>query len=331
MDSVPDEEICALRAYVRQRAMLVEYASHHIQHIHKALEQMNIKLRKVITEVTGVTGMKIIRSIIDGERDPYKLAALRNHQCKNDEDTIAKSLEGTWRNEHLFALKQAVDLYETFQEKIKECDRSIEEYIDTLNDVDTRHDQGEPVGTYRRRNEPHFNAQTALYRISGVDLTRIEGIDANSALKIISEIGTDVSAWPTVKHFASWTSLCPGNNKSGGRSRSGRTRPSANRVAATLRLCARALWNSNSALGAYLRRMAARKGMPKAITAAAHKLARMVFFMLKHGTEYVVRSQEEYDRQHRKRQIKNLKRRAPAQLGFELKELPGWETLASPA
>ena len=317
----PNEQICALRTYVRQRAMLVKYASHHIQHIHKALEQMNIKLKRVITEVTGVTGMRIIRAILDGERDPYQLAALRDGRCKNDKKTIAKSLEGTWREEHLFTLRQAVELYDTFQQKIRDCDRSIEDYFTNLDEVDERHEQGTSVGRRRRRNEPHFDVQYALHRISGVDLTRIEAIDGSTALKIISEIGTDVSAWPTVKHFSSWTSLCPGNNKTGGRQRSGRTRPSANRVAAALRIAARSLWNSDSALGAYLRRIAARKGMPKAITATAHKLARMVYFMLKYGTDYVVRSQEEYERQHKERQIRNLKRRAKG-LGFEILQLP---------
>jgi transposase len=316
----PNEQICALRAFVRQRAMLVKYASYHIQHIHKALEQMNIKLKRVITEVTGVTGMRIIRAILSGERDPQILASLRDGRCKHDRQTIAKSLEGTWRDEHLFSLKQAVELYDTFQTKIRDCDQEIEVYFSRLGGVAERHELGKPTNVRRRRNEPHFDVQKALHLISGVDLTRIEAIDANTALKIISEIGTDVSAWPTVKHFASWTSLCPGNNKTGGRQRSGRTRKSANRVAAALRLAARSLWNSDSALGAYLRRLAARKGMPKAITATAHKLARMVYRMLKYGTEYVVKSQAEYEKQHKERQIRNLKRRAKS-LGFEISEV----------
>jgi transposase len=326
----PDEQICTLRGFVRQRAMLVEYASHHVQHMHKALEQMNIKLNRVITEVTGVTGMRIIRSILAGERDPLKLAAMRHSRCKNDEETIAKSLEGTWRQEHLFALRQAVDLYDSFQEMIKQCDEAIEEYFATLECTHARHEPGKSTGSTRRRNEPHFDAQRVLHRFAGVDLTRIEAIDGNTSLKIISEIGTDVSAWPTVKHFSSWLCLCPGNNKTGGRQRSGRTTPSANRVAAALRIAARSLWNSNSAMGAFLRRLAARKGMPKAITATAHKLARMVYFMLKYGTEYVVRSQEEYERQHKERQIKNLKRRASV-LGFEVTQLPQWKQLTENA
>jgi transposase len=326
----PPEQICTLRGYVRQRAMLVQYGSHHIQHIQKALEQMNLKLKRVITEVTGVTGMRIIRSILEGERDPQKLAALRHTRCKSDEDTIAKALEGTWRQEHLFALKQAVELYETFQDKIRDCDASIQQYLTTLEDTAARHSRPKRASTTRRRNEPNFDARAALHRTTGVDLTRIEAIDSNTALKIVSEVGFDVSAWPTVKHWSSWLCLCPGNNKSGGRQRSGRTTPSANRVAAALRLSARSLWNSDSALGAFLRRLAARKGMPKAITATAHKLARLVYYMLKYGTDYVVKSQEEYERHHKQRQIKNLKRRARA-LGFDVVPTPDWNTLTCPA
>lgn len=322
----PNEQICTLRGYVRQRAMLVQYASYHILHIQKALEQMNIKLKRVITEVTGVTGMRIIRSILQGERDPQKLAALRDGRCKNDEDAIAKALEGTWRAEHLFALKQAVELYETFQDKILDCDRAIEDYLATFNEAEARHEKSASPRKARRRNEPHFDVGTALHRATGVDLTRIEAIDSSTALKIISEVGTDVSSWSDSKHWCSWLSLCPGNNKTGGRQRSGRTTPSANRVAAALRLAARSLWHSNSALGAFLRRIAARKGMPKAITATAHKLARLVYYMLKYGTDYVVKSQHEYELQHRQRQIKSLHRRA-AQLGYELRQLPQWQPL----
>ena len=221
----------------------------------------------------------------------------------------------------MFALRQAVDLYDAFQGMIKQCDEAIEEYFAILECTAARHEPGKRTGTTRRRNEPHFDAQKLLHQFSGVDLTRIEAIDGNTALKVISEIGVDVSAWPSVKHFSSWLCLCPGNDKTGGRQRSGRTTPSANRVASALRLAARSLWNSNSAMGAYLRRLAARKGMPKAITATAHKIARMVYFMLKYGTEYVVKSQDEYEQQHKERQIKNLKRRANLH-GFEVTQTP---------
>ena len=313
----PPEQVCMLRAYVRQRAMLVTYASHHIQHMQKALEQMNVKLNRVITEITGVTGMAIIRDILAGERDPLKLAAHRDRRCSSDEATIAKSLEGTWREEHLFALRQAVELYDAYQGEILACDRAIEELLASWEPRQPQHDVPTTPGGKRRRNQTHFDVRTALHRVSGVDLTRIEGIDASTALKIISEIGTDVSRFPSVKHFTSWTSLCPGTRITGGKRRSGRTRPSANRVAVALRIAARSLWNSKSAMGAFMRRKAAHKGMPKAITATAHRLARMVYFMLKYGTDYVMRSQEDYENAYRERLLKNLTRRAK-DLGFSL-------------
>lgn len=313
----PPEHVCVLRSYVRQRAMLVAYASHHIQHMQKALEQMNIKLNHVITELTGVTGMKIVRDILNGERDPHRLALHRDRRCKADEATIAKSLEGTWREEHLFALRQAVELYDTFQQHIKACDEAIKALLESWDAPEPRHELEATPHTTRRRNDAHFDLHPALYRVSGVDLTRIEGIDATTALKVISEIGTDVSRFPSVKHFASWTSLCPGSNITGGKPRSGRTRPSANRVAVALRVAARSLWNSKSAMGAFMRRKAAHKGMPKAITATAHRLARMVYFMLKYGTDYVMRSQEQYEAEHRERLLKNLVRRAK-DMGFSL-------------
>ena len=313
----PPEHVCALRSYVRQRAMLVTYASHHIQHMEKALEQMNIKLSRVITELTGVTGMKIIRDILAGERDPHRLALHRDRRCKADAATVAKSLEGTWREEHLFALRQAVELYDVHQQQIKACDDAMEALLESWERREPSHElQGKATGK-RRRNNSHFDLHTALHRVSGVDLTRIEGVDASTALKVLSEIGTDVSRFPSVKHFASWTTLCPGNNISGGKSHGGRTRRSGNRVGIALRIAARSLWNSKSAMGAFMRRKAAHKGMPKAITATAHRIARMVYFMLKYGTNYVVRSQEHYEAEHRQRMVKNLLRRAH-DLGFSV-------------
>ena len=313
----PPDHVCVLRSYVRQRAMLVTYASHHIQHMDKALEQMNIKLARVITELTGVTGMKIIRDIINGERDPHRLALHRDRRCKADVATVAKSLEGTWREEHLFALAQAVSLYDTYQQQIKACDDAMEALLETWQTRTPSHELHGKAKGQRRRNHSHFDLHTSLHRISGVDLTRIEGIDATTALKVMSEIGTDVTRFPSVRNFASWTSLCPGNNTTGGKRRSGRTRSSANRVATALRVAARSLWNSKSAMGAFMRRKAAHKGMPKAITATAHRLARMIYFMLKYGTDYVVRSQEQYEAEHRQRQVRNLLRRAK-DLGFAL-------------
>jgi transposase len=313
----PPEHVCALRSYVRQRAMLVTYASHHIQHMQKALEQMNIKLNRVITELTGVTGMTIIRAILSGERDSHRLAAHRDWRCKADEPTIAKSLEGTWRDEHLFALRQAVELFDVYQERIEACDRAMETLLQGWQESDPRHELHAASTGKRRRNQSHFNLHEALHRVSGVDLTRIEAIDASTALTVISEIGTDVSRFPTVKNFTSWAGLCPGNNITGGKRRSSRTRRTGNHLGVALRVAARSLWNSKSAMGAFMRRKAAHIGMPKAITATAHRIARMVYFMLKYGTDYVMRSQEHYEAEHQKRLITNLTRRAKS-LGFSL-------------
>ena len=310
----PNEQICAVRAFMRQRDMLVRTAAEHIQHMQKALTQMNLKLQHVVADVMGKTGQAIIRAILAGERDGETLAALRHRQCKHDAPTIAKSLQGTWREEHLFALRQAVELYDTCHRLIEECDTAIEARLREMAGDD------QPVAPRQsghRRSSFTYDLRDHLIRVSGVDLTRIEGIHVLTALTLITEAGTDMTRWPSVKHFTSWLGLCPGISKSGGRRRSSRTKPCANRAATALRVAAQALLRSDSALGAFLRRKAARMGMPKAITAAAHKLARLVYAMLKHGTDYVVRSQEDYERAYRERVVSNLKRKAHA-LGFQL-------------
>ncbi len=306
----PDEDICRLRGYSRQRDMLIKVSSQHILHMQKALTQMNIKLREVVREVTGKTGMKIIRSILDGERDPKKLASHRDGRCKNDEQTIALALEGNWREEHLFALKQAVELRDYYEERIRECDLEIERVMGEFVDISFDKELPPKPANPKRRHEPDFDLRCSLFRMTGVDLTQIEGIEAVSALKIVSEIGTDMSRWPSSKHFGSWLGLAPGSKKTGGKNLSGKTKPSANRAATAFRLAAQSLWRSKSALGAFLRRIAARHGMPKAITATAHKLARLVYAMLKHGTEYVAQGQDEYEKRYRQRRIANLKRHA---------------------
>jgi transposase len=314
----PDDQICVLRSYLRQREMLVRYASHHIQHMQKALELMNLKLHHVVSDITGVTGMRILRAILEGERHPDKLAGLRDHRCKNDEATIALALEGHWRPEHLFALRQAVELFDFYRQQIAACDAQIENYLHTFQDRSGS--QPLPKSTRRRnrqKNQPAFDVRSHLFRLSGVDLTAIEGIDAQTALKLIGEIGLDMSRWPTEKHFASWLALCPGSKISGGKRLSGRTKPYPNRAAAALRLAAHGLHNSHSALGAFLRRKKAHLGAPKAITATAHKLARLVYAMLKNGTQYVEMGEDEYERRYRERVIHNLKRKARA-MGYDL-------------
>jgi len=308
----PPEQICTLRGYVRQRMNLVRYAASHIQHMQKALSQMNLQLTNVVSDITGKTGMLIIKAILGGERNPLILATLRDQRCKNNEETIARSLHGNYRPEHLFSLKQAVDLYGFYQGQIAECDRVILAQLATF-DVASVSDKD---------NKPPTTIEEALQRMSGVDLTKIDGIDSNSALKIIAEIGIDMSRWKSPKHFSSWLGLCPGTKVSGGKNLSGKSKQVANRAAATLRMAAFTLFNSKSALGAYLRRQRSRLGAPKAITATAHKLARLVYAMLKHGSAYVDAGQDYYEKGYRSRVIQNLKRKAQ-ELGYQLIAISG--------
>ena len=312
----PKADIRRLRSYLRQRAMLVEYASHHIQHMQKALTQMNLKLQHVISNITGKTGMDIIEAIVAGERDPWKLAQFRRPGMKADAATIARSLQGHWREEHIFELTQALELYRFYHDKVAECDREIEAQLERFED---RSDGGAPADNGRRGqgNAPRFDIRTHLYRMTGVDLTRIDGIDGFTALKVIGEIGTDLTKWPSAKHFASWLGLSPDNRITGGRVKSSKTKPSASRAAAALRLAANALHRSDSALGAFLRRKKAQLGAPKAITATAHKLARLIYSMLRYGQEYADAGAEYYESQYQQRALRAAKRRA-AQLGYHL-------------
>ena len=312
----PEAEIRRLRSYLRQRAMLVEYASHHIQHMQKALTQMNVKLQHVISNITGKTGLDIIEAIVAGERDPRQLAQFRRPGMKADQATIAKSLQGHWREEHIFELTQALELYRVYQGKIAECDREIEAQLGQFED---RSDGAPPANGNQRSqgNAPRFDVRSHLYRMTGVDLTTIDGIDAFTALKVVSEIGADMSKWRSAKHFASWLGLSPNNRITGGKVISSRTKPTANRAATALRLAANALHRSDSALGAFLRRKKAQLGAPKAITATAHKLARTIYSMLRYGHEYVDAGAEYYESQYRQRALRSAKRRA-AQLGYTL-------------
>jgi transposase len=244
----PDEQVTVLRSYLRHRAMLVSYAADHIQHMHKALQQMNVKLANVISDITGQTGLAIVRALVEGERDPQKLAQLRDPRCKHDQATIALSLQGHWRDDHLFELAQALELYEVYRGKIQSCDQQIQRCLAAMPDAPRDPDHPLPPLTHKRTkanpNAPRFDARGELYRMCGVDLTAIDGIDANTALKLIGEIGTDITRWPTVKHFTSWLCLCPGTKKSGGRVISSRTRRGGNRAAAALRLAAQSLERS---------------------------------------------------------------------------------------
>lgn len=317
----PEESILVLRSYQRQRTTLIEDQSRFVLRMQKALEQMNVKLTQAVSDVLGVTGLAIIEAIVAGQRDPRKLAELRRRGCKRDQAAIALALEGTWQEEHLFALTQALQMYRNYQEQIRECDQAIEKQLQkmALPKIDKVPPPSQPARP-ARKNEPRFDARAALVRMSGVDLTAIEGIGASTALVLLSEIGTDMSRWRNEKAFGAWLGLAPNPKKSGNKLKSSRSRGGANRAAQALRLAARSVQRSESGLGAFFRRIAARAGVAKAITATAYKLARIVYGMLKNGEAYTKQSLAEYDEQYRQRQLRSLQKKA-RKLGMELKEI----------
>jgi transposase len=311
----PREEICALRSLTRQHDMLTKYQAQHVQHMQKALAQMNVQLGNVISDITGLTGQAIIRAIVAGERDPAKLASLRHERIRASEAEIAQSLKGHWRDEHLFALQQAVSLYDAYAAAMTDCDRQIQAQLERLY----RHEPP-PKPAHRRGRRPDptkFDLRSALQRTCGVDLTRINGIQTATALKVIAEVGPDLSRFKSAKHFASWLGLCPGTKISGGKVLSGATKRTANRLAQALRMAAFSLSRSKSALGAYYRRLAGRLDKAKAITATAHKLARLIYTMMTKGAEYTDQGQDYYEERYRQRVLHHLNRRA-ATLGFAL-------------
>jgi transposase len=316
----PDDKTCQLRSFLRQRANLVRYASQHVQHMQKALEQMNLKLTEIISAITGVTGRAIIQAILKGTRDPKKLAKLRQERCQATEAEMAQALTGSYRDEHLFALRQAYEAWQFYQKQLDTADVQIQEQRARMKQNRALPPlKPRPRTKGRRPNHPRFDVRTALDYGVGIDLTEIEGIEEMTALTLISEIGPEVSRFATVKHFCSWLGLCPQIKKSGGRVRSSRTRPGVNRAAAALRLAAHGLHASKGALGAFLRRKKSHLGAPQAVTATAHKLARIVYLALKHGIAYVRETQEQYEAKMRDQQIKTVKRKA-RKLGLEVIE-----------
>jgi transposase len=319
----PDEHICELRAYTRQRDGLVKSMSSHIHGMQKALSLMNIQLHNVLSDITGETGFRIIRAIVAGERCVKKLAKFRDKRCKNSIEVIEKSLEGNYRAEHLFKLRQELALYDTFQERLLECDKIIEECLSRFEEkIDiTEKPLIVKARKKRRKNELYFEAREYLYKMSGVDLTLIDGLDSHSILKLIGETGLDMNRWPTDSHFSSWLGLAPGTKISGGKRLSGKTKPSANRAAEIFRVAAFTLSNSHSALGAFFRRMKTRLGAPKAITATAHKIARLFYIMLRFGKEYKDDGAKYYEEKYRSRIIRNMQTKA-AKFGFSLVPLP---------
>lgn len=317
---LPEKDIYVLRSYWRHRKSLVSACSREIQLMQKSLEQMNLQLHKVLSDITGVTGMDIIRAILAGQRNPVILAKLRHPLVKSKKEDIAKALTGDYREEHLFTLRQAVEAYDFYQKQIADCDAQISGYMKTFEDKSNPEKKRPEVKTAtqkRRKNQPHFDLRTELCRMTGVDLIKIDGIDSMTALTIISECGFDMSQFKTEKHFASWLGLCPNNKITGGKKRSSKSRKVKNRASDALRVAAQSLHKSKTALGAFYRRMRMRLGAPKAITATAHKLARIIYRMLKYGDDYVDIGQEYYENRYKERVLKNLKNRAN-ELGYSL-------------
>jgi hypothetical protein len=314
----PPDSVLALRGYHRQRQMQVHYAASHTQHMQMALEQLNVKLTEVVCDITGLTGQRIIAAILAGERDRYRLAALRDPKCKSSAETIAKALEGTWRPEHLFALRQAYDLYHFHHQQIAQCDQVIQAELAKLPDhAGAKRFTAKPRRCGRKPNDLSFDACEPLFKALGVDLTEVDGIDVGTAFVILAEIGVDVSRFPTEKHFASWLGVCPRQHESNRTKKKRGPRKGKNRVAIALRMAAQGLARTQSPLALFYRRIKGRLGGKGAITATAHKLACLVYRMLKYGRDYVRQSLAEYEQKLREQQERSLRRKA-ALLGFDL-------------
>jgi transposase len=313
----PPEEIQVLRTYLRQRENLVSAASTCIQHMQKTLTLMNVQSANVISDISGVTGMAILRAIVAGERDPYRLSTLKHNRVRASREEIARSLEGNWREELLFVLEQSLELYDLYVRKIAVCDQRIERHLKTMISKREPGQQSDPAMPPSPKHEPRFNLKDHLCRITGVDLTKVAGLEVQTVQTIISEVGVDMSRWNTEKQFASWLGLCPDNRISGGKVLKRGTRQVVNRAATALRLAAWTLLRSQSALGANFRRLRSKLGAPKAITAMAHKLARLIYRMMKFGTAYVEKGMAAYESRYRQQQMKWLIKQA-ASLNMQL-------------
>lgn len=319
----PADEICGLRTLVRQRAMLVECRAMHIQHMQKALTLMNLRLTEVLSDISGETGLAIIRAIVAGERNPQQLARLRDRRCAHSEAEIAKALTGHYKPEQLFALRQALEAYDFYDTQLRACDAEIERLYATWPHTPppAGSPPPQPDTHKRRKNQAYFDLTSALYQMVGVDLTAIDGVDALTIQTVLSEIGLDMSRWPTGKHFASWLGLAPKPEKSGGKVLRTYRPKTKQRAATALRLAAQSLARSQSALGAFYRRLKARYGPAVANVATAHKLARIIYAMLKHRQPYHDPGPTYYEQQFRERTLRRLQRQA-TQLGLALVPLP---------
>ena len=319
----PTADRCALRTYLRHRRMLVEYRAAHIQHMQKALQQMNVQLTQVLSDITGETGLQIIRAIVAGQRDPVKLAHYRNPRCRHSQDEIAKALTGHYQAEHVFALTQALALYDFYTAQLQACDETIEQHYHTCAPAaeDLPPLPPSTKTNTHSKNAPSFDVRAQLYRLTGVDLTAINGLNASTVQDIVAEIGTQMDKWPTEKHFCSWLHLAPHADISWGKVLRSHVLPGPNRAAQAFRLAAKAVSKTDTALGAFYRRMRARLGSEQAIVATAHKLARIVYHLLKHREPYQAISSEAYQQAVQQRELNSLKRKAQ-QFGFTLEPPP---------
>jgi transposase len=319
----PANDIVALRGYLRHRATLIESTGALVQRMQKALVQMNLQLPLVVSDITGVTGLRILRDIVAGQRDPHHLAQHRDARCRASEADLVAALTGNYRAEHLFVLQQNLELFDMYQQQLTACDAAIHAHLASLTTTPTR--TIAPLPPARRRhtpqaNEPRFDLRTPLHQLTGADLSQIDGIGPYTALRLLAEIGTDMTRWPTEKHFTSWLTLAPQNQVSGGRLLSSRTQRSANRAAAILRLAAMTLGRTQTALGAFYRRLAYRVGKAKAVTATARKLAILIYRILKDGRAYADPGADAYDAQHRTHVLRRIRQRAH-NLGYGLIDL----------
>jgi hypothetical protein len=310
-----------LRTYLRHRAELIQHRAPHILHMQKALQQMNLQLHHVLSDITGVTGMQILRAIVAGERDPKVLAGFRQPGCKADEASLIKALTGSWGQEHLFTLKQSLDLFDFFTAQITACDAEIERQFAAIKPRWNAPENVPPLPPVKpgskTKNKPAESTRQELFRIVGVDLVAVTGLSASLTQTIITEIGTDMSRFTDAKHFCSWLGLAPHNDISGGKVLRSRTLKTANRAGQAFRQAAAAVARSNSAFGAFFRRKRTQLGPAQAQVATAHKIARTVYFMLKYKVPFDEIGAEGYETQQRQRELTHLHRKA-AKLGFDL-------------
>ena len=316
----PAPEISQIRVVVRERRDLIEQATQNINKMHKALTAMNVRLDLAVTDITGKTGLRIISAILGGQRDPINLAELRDKRCQRSVAEIADALNGEYDDGHLLVLRNAVEMFKACRGLVELCDTRLEQLVRALEPKASIADVPAPRRKeHVRKNVFKFEAREAFFSVLGTDLTQIDGISTSTVGTFIAEVGTDVDAWQTEKHFCSWLRLSPGSNKTGGKQRSSRNAPTANRLTTALHVAAQTLTNSNSALGAFYRRMRARMGPDQAIKAAAHRLAQQIYFCVKYRRQYVDPGPQYYEVKNRERAIATLSKRARA-LGLTLVE-----------